>query len=817
MRINRLFCNLVGVFTFFILAGSPSPIDAADPVQLAKPGALPIDVVVSPINACTDACDIVIEGTITGSQPVTLVFRVDDRKSNNYASRVNDERTLPPGHFTWRKPLSTMRTVNGRMLDKGAVNRAMLFVGKGQAEVKIASLKLIEVPSLPMGAKGLSFGAPDAPIPSGFERVSPGDPRIQGEVFIIKRPAPDPLIANGMRGINKLQIEWPKGRARVSFWNEDPGEWETLPFPTERLAFVNGIEVYRLKQTPPQWMRTRYLAGADQEAKSGTNAWEEFGRHRGNLITVEVDVGDDGIVIEQSGDAPWSRFLSAVLVEPAGQRAALDHVLANRAQWYRETWPVGPDMLQEVAHSVSAIAVAKGDTVASSVPLHLTMAAGTGARASISITSAGLISAPDATIRQPKLDSTRELPVRLWVAQRHLDRISTGANLLAVQDERLRKATRKFPIQPDEKRRYEIWVEAPPIATPGLYKGEIEIGDATRSAVVPLEIEVLPVILPQAVKPSGFYHDEAPHLTWFPWPNQARRKQIGCDLAFLSGVGVNGNAPALSTPVAFRNDEFMADAQIAAQNANVFPWLAYAPATRAIQAQGLQNSITSMADADQRLMAKGYQRLIWSIADEPSNPDVAAGDIKGWVTALRAKVPGIKLAAHLNSRGDRPLVPLFDTVVVNQGYGIDISDIEAIRAKNVEPWLYNTGKPRMTAGLWLWATQAKHYLQWHARMPTADPFDPTDGREGDAQMFFPSMELCAAQPDISADILAMAEGVVDQRWLDWLDSRKEPEAIALATRLKMKVGTRFEPASQLKDIEISAIRGEIMELARSLK
>ena len=186
----------------------------------------------------------------------------------------------------------------------------------------------------------------------------------------------------------------------------------------------------------------------------------------------------------------------------------------------------------------------------------------------------------------------------------------------------------------------------------------------------------------------------------------------------------------------------------------------------------------------QALQRAGLPTPIWSIADEPGNPDAQAGDIMAMSATLRAGAPGIKLGAQFNNPNDLKFIDAIDTVLINDGFGIDVDHVASLRRRGRDVWLYNTGKPRFTAGLWLWFTGASHYLQWHARMPTADPYDPTDGREGDVQIFWPMPEVCAAQPDIDVNLFEMAEGLVDQRWLAWLSSRKEPEARALEAKIK---------------------------------
>ena len=811
---RRMGASLAGHLHRVLLAGALAiaagvPALAAGVDVVPPRSSLPIDAPIAALRACPGTCEIEIEGTVSAAEPMVVVMRLDDAQSAGYGSRINEEKVLPPGPFKWRKSLFGLRTVNGRVIYSRDLTRLLVFVGRGTGKIEIKSFRLVDVPPLPVGALGLSFGHVEAPLLSGFERVGASDPRLTGQVFNIRHSSPDPLIASGMRSIQRVTLPWPRGRARVSLWTEDPGEWENLPHPLERRIVINGKQVLAQKLTPPQWIKQRYLAGSDEEPPVSPDPWLQFGRHRGGLITDEVDVDDLGIVVDLEGDSPAALFLSGMLVEPAGQRGALDHVEALRARWYRETWPIGEPSPHRAAHDVSIVI---GQTAE---PLRLALAPGTGARAIIGVTTQEVVPAPDVAMEMPANESGA-VSLKVWAAQRQLDRVHVGSNLLVVKDERLRAATRRFPIMPGLPRRYEVWVDAPYDAKPGLYPGRISIGSASAKAVVPVEIEILPVILPAATKPAGFFHDEAPHLRWFAWPGDLRRRQIGCDLAILAGLGLTGNAPAFSTPFLNRNDDLVRDAQLALKSGNQQPLMAYSPAPRALAEQGMDGSVQSIADAEQRLAERSVDHLIWSVADEPSNPDLAGGDLQGWVRRLRAAAPGIRLAAHLNAKSDQPLVSLFDVAIVNGGFGLDTADLAGIAAKGVEPWIYNTDALRFTAGLWLWNSAARHYIQWHARLPTADPFDPTDGREGDAQIFYPSMEICPSQPDISARALEMAEGVVDQRWLEWLDARPEPEAKALAASIKVELGRSFAVSAEFDDARMSRIRERIVDLSRHL-
>jgi hypothetical protein len=182
---------------------------------------------------------------------------------------------------------------------------------------------------------------------------------------------------------------------------------------------------------------------------------------------------------------------------------------------------------------------------------------------------------------------------------------------------------------------------------------------------------------------------------------------------------------------------------------------------------------------------------------------------------MRAAAPGAPLAAHLNDPRDAALLPLLDLATVNHRFGADAADIARLRVAHVAPWLYNMPRLRLAAGFYLWRSGADGLMQWHARMPTADAFDPTDGREGDVQFLWPTPGVCDA-PDLDADLLALAEGAEDLRWLAWLEASPAPEAVALLARLRRAVPDRWQDAAGLPANAEAAWRAEITSLAQRL-
>jgi hypothetical protein len=403
----------------------------------------------------------------------------------------------------------------------------------------------------------------------------------------------------------------------------------------------------------------------------------------------------------------------------------------------------------------------------------------------------------------------------LWAAQRRLERRSVGLNLLTPTQDLLRGDPSALPVEPGIPRTYQGWTSVPADAIPGVYSGRIEIATSTGRTLVPLEVEVLNAAPPPATRQAGFYLDEAPHFTWFPGSGGMRRTQIACDLSFLQRIGVHGNAPALATPTGGGEDSFIVDSLNAQVAENASPWLAYAPAKRVHSSLGQQGSAQKLAQVSAFLRQAGLQPPVWSIADEPSNADQSEGDLEDWARALRIADPQVKLAAQLNNRADSRLLDLFDVVLINAGFGLDVRDISRAAKGGRDVWLYNTDAPRFTPAVWLNAVGASRYVQWHARMPTADPFDPTDGREGDVQMFYPTSEPCPARHDIHPDVLSMAEGLVDQRWIGWLESRAEPEAQKLYETISASLPERWRDGLRMSG-RLDELRGAIIALARSL-
>ena len=156
-----------------------------------------------------------------------------------------------------------------------------------------------------------------------------------------------------------------------------------------------------------------------------------------------------------------------------------------------------------------------------------------------------------------------------------------------------------------------------------------------------------------------------------------------------------------------------------------------------------------------------------------------------------------------------------EIALINAGFGADKADVARVRQHKVTPWFYNLGTPR-AAGFYLWQSGAEGYLQWHGRMPTALPYDPTDGRESDFMLLGP--QACEAHR-LSHDLLLLQQAIEDLRWLAWLEqeARYQVEAALLLERLRDQLPTRWQVAEQLPSAAWIQWRREIEQLAKGLK
>nr|WP_303847227.1 hypothetical protein [Aeromonas sobria] len=790
--------------------------------------------------------ELVIEGHNPSTQPQTLILRVDDKASVNYRSRVNQERMVAPGPFTLRFALSDWRTSQPRPLALDEITKIYLFMADDAPPLTIKRWFWEPGLTLPTGTIALDLGAASAPRFTGFEAVSPGDPRLLGHPTPVLRPSGDALVRDGLRNLDGVRLEVAKGRYQLTLWLDDPGEWEYLPHPFERSVLVNGEPIWAEQWQPQIWLTQRYLAGQSREALPNPDPWQLFGARQGGPVHVTLNHPGGPLTLTLVGHTPDAKYLAGLLLAPypvptgkaatpsgdkghamhsdtpaRGLADATTRVLTKQRQLFLEKWTLAPYPQLAPAKQLSLTPIRDAAATLSVIPAAPEQALKLAAQPQLATRGGQLLlefaihaatddPAPLLVIQPPEHTDSR-LALTPYYGQWHLVRPQASGTLLAPSDQELVEGVAGLTLLAGVPRRLVLNITIPRDAPAGRYQGNIQLLSQQQLVQLPLTIEVLPLTLPAASKPVGIYVEAPPYLNWLSPNPEALQQQLAaasrCDLQRLAKLGINGLSPALPQDEAGMRD-IMGEA---AGLGFVPPLLAYTPLKR--WGGDPASQLEQWQARQQALTASGLPPLAWSLFDEPDLATLPA--ITTLAREMKRRDPAVIRAGHFNHPGQIGLLEEVEIALINAGFGADKADVERVRQHKVTPWFYNLGTPR-AAGFYLWQSGAEGYLQWHGRMPTALPYDPTDGRESDFMLLGP--QACEAHR-LSHELLLLQQAIEDLRWLAWLEqeARYQVEAALLLQRLREQVPTRWQLAEQLPISEWYRWRKEIEQLAKHLK
>ncbi|MGL5006714.1 MAG: hypothetical protein ACRC53_04875 [Plesiomonas sp.] len=763
--------------------------------------------------------DLIIEGSNPSTKNNLLVVRIDDANSTGYNSRVNEERIIPSGNFRLRLPLSALQTPNKTPLNLEKIRAIYLFNTETPSLIinKIRSEKGLQFSE---DIIAWDFGAASRPPFSGFTRISETDPHLKGPMSVIERAGGSTLLNDGLRGISEIRLSLPAGSYHLRLWTEDRGEWEYLPHPLERRIQVNQNVIWQQKMTPETWVSQRYMAGAKNEAQPNGDVWQQIQQQRGGSIDYTFTQPDGDMIITLDGDSTDAQFLSALLLWPdknlenrmirpsSGNQKILtpaETVDIRLATLFRENWNINstPAALPVNATLISLIDKKQlTESLAqtgSNSHLNLNFVIDPN---SIKEAITANISVQPPTLKGVTLNS--ELRWGQWLWRRPL----AQTNALSVNADYLRSDTQTVPLSPNQPRLLNVALSIPSNTPAGIYKGNIQIKTAHQLINTPFSIKVLDIILPDIPLPIGVYLDKAPHLSWFDANKTNAAAQ--CDMLWLSNSGLTTYAPPLSTPTNDNIQTFQQDLDVAIKLTPSTTLLAYTPLKRAREIMGDNATIARITEIDQQTT----KPIAWSLADEPNINDIP--QLIQFADNLRQKSPKTKLAAHFNHPMQNALLQHINLALINAGFGVDSMQISILKKQDIQVWLYNLGAKRVASGFYLWRSGADGYMQWHARMPTADPFDPTDGREADFQFLYPMTTYCNAIPDVDRSLFAITSGIEDLRWLYWLDHKSKtlPAAKILRQKIWDQMPDTWHAAEVLPEQTLNQWINQIQVLAQ---
>ena len=419
---------------------------------------------------------------------------------------------------------------------------------------------------------------------------------------------------------------------------------------------------------------------------------------------------------------------------------------------------------------------------------------------------------PVIAVAPPRSPNNHKLNIATRYGHWRYERPQPNASSLVLADSFLRGDLSTMTLSEKRPRRIHVQINIPVDTPAGEYSGSIQLFSNSELYFQDYQIEVLPLTLPRLSAPVGLYLEPAPYYHWFSPLKKRMAFATACDLSLLATMGFTTLAPYLTVP---DNDEnrqaFIQQLKQLKRFGFNDQVLAYAPLKRLLAMNSIQNTGFSLLKLKQSLAEQTLPEVFWSIFDEPIPEKFAT--IQESAQLLHNSPLEMKTAGHFNNPHQKDLTGMADLRIMNHGFGVNETTIKDMK-KDGLLWLYNMPEPRLAAGAYLWRSGADGYIQWHGRMPTADPFDPTDGREGDVIYLYPWSDSCPSPISIHSRLLDLHEATLDYRWLQWLTQQAETnsEAEKLVKELQNRIPKDWQEASSLRIDELLELRQKIMKL-----
>ncbi|WP_419832691.1 glycoside hydrolase domain-containing protein [Endozoicomonas atrinae] len=749
--------------------------------------------------------ELIISGNNGSSNQQVLIVRIDNENSSDYRSRVNQEFTLSPGPFEVVLPLSGLKTSGGQPF-KQPYSKLFIFSADTWADIDLEKILLSSAAKLPENTLALDFGSSSSAAFPGFESIGKNSSYLKGKITERVRTSGDSLIRDGIAGVTSLQIPWPDGLWKLSLWTQDQGEWEYLPHFLTRQIIANGTTIIDEKLTREQWINDIYLAGREKEGSIDGDLWDLVGKRRSDVISKNIRITDGMVNIDLTGDYD-ARYLAALVLEPldgtyaqATQEKRRERLLN---QWSVATEPYTPpdslsleDISQQVKDDDTFYLAARNSIL----------------NLAFEIESPIDDVAPAVVVSPPKSSNGKSLTVITRYGHWRYERPTPNATSLILDDSYLRSDMESIRLSSKRPRRLYVQVEVPSEAFSGEYSGMIQLFSRGELRLLDYKVRVLPTLLPELESPVGLYMEPPPYYQWFKALEGQTSNATSCDLSLLASHGFSTVAPAFTTPdTAAGRQAFIQQLQQLERFGFNDKILAYSPLKRLLRQKDETEAIEGLKQLQQLLENKNLPDIYWSIFDEPANDHFS--QIKNTASLLNDNSLQFNTAGHMNHDNQAELAEVTDLLLINHGTEVTEENINDLKESSTV-WLYNMPRPRLAAGLYLWRSGADGYLQWHGRMPTADPFDPTDGREGDVMYIYPSASRCPEALDIHRRFLDLHEATIDLRWLQWLEHRAEenPEAEEILEHIKDSVSVDWKNTSDITNKKLLDIREKISEI-----
>jgi hypothetical protein len=810
-----------------------------------------------------------------GAQPQNLYVEIRDAGTRDYWTRVNYETIVPPGASTLVIPLRQLyvgeKSRPGRMVMLAEITRLVFNIGDSpHGPLYLDNLRLERDTSAEEAAfedlHAFDFGLNTSPVMEGFTAVTPSllynpgrgfglkDARIWQSFDVLQ---PDPLYQDFIcLESGGLAVDLPNGSYRVFVNMDNPsGFWGEYQVYGQREILAEGKVVVK-DQMDFVRMKNKYFRFWNVEDLPSDNTFDKYQTVYYDEKTFDVDVRDGQLNVEFAGQN-WACSVSAIVVFPVAQAAKgakfLEFTERQRRFHFDNYFkrvlhaPTGdslkPSAEDERRGCVGFVRDYMEDVYYNDTPrsgesgLPLRGAAFAGELEPLTLAVVPLRDLGDVTATVSDLvgpaGKIAASAVSVGYVSYRINRVTMQGSVYTIGP-RLVIPDNRVAMPAGVTRRFWLTVKVPPVAAPGLYRGNLALSaERGASCKWPIEFQVRDGSLDAVDIPAGPWG----YSISLPWPDddpvagvyqrsmteRSLRKLREYGFTTFSGAptihyrGFEQGRPSLDFSAA---DPMMDLAKelgfsaVVSYGSGVTGFNAYFQDTNQAQAAGFKEYSQFLKAVFQEIQKHAEQRrwipAYYNLGDEPLGDDLvrSAENAEAYRAAFPVGPPYFTAASSFTGTDAQdPHFRLSKALHVVDWNNHDEAGVNLLH-KFGGKWAFYNGGNRWTYGTYMYKAVREFGMQfrlsWHWNVVAGDPYYALDCREDD-------YAWCNTSPDgqliPSVHFEQLREGLDDYRRLLTLSRLIDQNREHAAARASRELITKRLASFRLGDRDHDALFG----------
>lgn len=712
---------------------------------------------------------------------VEFYVTVGDNLTTNYWSQLNHKTHLAPGWNHLSFSLNQLLGERGshrfnRSLDLTKVKKWFIIVDHNQ-KFKVNSNFFID---------NIKFSADPYPVPDkgilAFDFTSQKDLQDSGFQKITSQDGFDPAKGYGFLEPNFWRVEdsqWvgapyrysigmlsghfkvklPNGKYQLSLSIERLGYWD-VSFWKDRTIYINGKPVFKESRSSAKDYLKDFLQFESVVPSQGEHPFDLYLAKIFKPLEFSFQVTNGELDLEFEGDATGISLNSLVIWKQEDRERAQKFLADSQKRlkvefdWMaRSLDPVSKKLPDQLVSIIGPSLTLKPNEISQKQSGALTFKGGNGERpfqllqlrgnGELSWSISDLKTTNGAVLKSSLISFSELIPQFISPDLNHETYLVAGKFL---------KPLRRAAIDLDGINTKYLWIQFE-IGTgivPGIYHGEMKIGQTT----LPVQVDIAAYTLPKLDFPVGFFGPDPITPSYFSGAG-LDRLTLDYKLKAIKKLGEAGFSTFTSLPSVKVRADFSLDTKnldevltTASRSGMSQVYFSYGGKFPQQLIEGAEpEKLQQIAPALRSYLQKpGMPKIVHTFSDEAGGYSDRVKEDVELAKKLKTNLPFL-LRGGFGSKNDsstKELNSYFD-------YGIysNVSKSQLQGMKRSEKWgSYNVSPgnlddPRFSFGPGLYyAYQAglAHYLEWHSSAVNNYPYYDLDGRESDVVMFMPTSD-----------------------------------------------------------------------------